>query len=192
MFMGPLEASCPWSTEGIEGVHRFLMRAWRLYADRPAADGDGLARLRHRTIRSVTRHLESMEFNTAISDLMVYVNELTRSEVVCRPDLEALALLMAPYAPHFAEEVWQRRGHGSSVHRASWPVHDESLAALETVKRGVQVNGKLRGEVETDADASQEDVWAAAEALPNVNRYLEGKRVTRVRIVPRLVIFKAG
>jgi leucyl-tRNA synthetase len=190
MFMGPLEASCPWSTEGIEGVHRFLMRAWRLYADREPGEGEGLVRVRHSTIRSVTRHLESLEFNTAISDLMVYVNELTKLPSPAARDLEALALLMAPYAPHFAEEVWERLGHARSIHLESWPAHDEALAASETLKRGVQINGKLRGEIETAVDASEERIWSAAEALPNVRRYLEGRDVTRVRIVPRLVIFK--
>jgi leucyl-tRNA synthetase len=190
MFMGPLEASCPWSTEGIEGVHRFLMRSWRLFADRPAGDGEGLVRLRHRTVRSVTRHLEALEFNTAISDLMVYVNELTKQGEAAAADLEALSLLLAPYAPHFSEEAWEKMGRTQSVHLASWPSYDDELAAAEQVSRGVQINGKLRGEITTEADASEDDVWQAAEALSNVARYLEGRKVTRVRIVPRLVIFK--
>ncbi|MBW2262382.1 MAG: leucine--tRNA ligase [Deltaproteobacteria bacterium] len=190
MFMGPLEASCPWSTEGIEGVHRFIMRSWRLYADRPSNDEEGLTRLRHRTVRSITRHLEALEFNTAISDLMVYVNELTRLDEVSTTDLETLALLMAPYAPHLSEEAWERMGRTQSVHLASWPSFDEKLAAAETVSRGVQINGKLRGEITSGAGAAEDEIWQAAEALSNVARYLVGREVTRVRIVPRLVIFK--
>jgi leucyl-tRNA synthetase len=192
MFMGPLEASCPWSTEGIEGVHRFLMRAWRLYADRPVDGSGGLVRLRHRTVMSVTRHLEALEFNTALSDLMVYVNELTPLEGASRADLETLALLVAPWAPHLAEEAWERLGHATSVHLASWPAYDEELAAELTVSRGVQVDGRLRGEIRTAADAPEDEIWAAAESVPNVARHLEGRRVVRVRIVPRLVIFKTG
>jgi leucyl-tRNA synthetase len=195
MFMGPLEASCPWSTEGIEGVHRFLLRAWRLCTDRPITDEpapEPVLRLRHRTVKSVTGRLESMEFNTALSDMMVYVNELTRLQAVPREDLETLARLMAPYAPHMTEEVWERLGHDTSIHLARWPGFEEDLAMSQTINRGVQVNGKLRGEIETAADAPDDEVWAAAEAVPNVQKHLEGKNVQRIRIVPRLVIFKAG
>jgi len=186
MFMGPFEVSCPWNTRDIEGVNRFLHRAWRLFGeDRrgAAADEDALCRLRHKTIKKVTSDLDAMAFNTAIAQLMTYVNELTRRERSHPEDLRALALLLSPYAPHFAEEVWQQLGEKQSICLQSWPAFDEALTADELVTLVVQVNGKKRGTCQVPAGIDEAAALSAArEAAAS---WIEGKPLIKQIFVAR-------
>ena len=186
MFMGPFEASCPWNTRDIEGVNRFLNRAWRLFDPDRRADGEAPAKLvkvRHRTIKAVTDDLETMGFNTALARMMEYVNELTRAEGVVAADLETLALLVSPFAPHFAEEVWHMLGHQQSVFLQSWPTYDEAMLVQQTRVLVVQINGKKRGTAEVPADIQKDDALAKAKGL--VPQYLEGKQLLKQIFIPK-------
>lgn len=193
-FMGPLESDKPWQTSGMEGQYNWLRKAWRLFFDgeddAPRATegepGPQDTKLIHKTIKKVTRDIEILSLNTAISALHVAVRDLLASGCTSRKVLEPLAQLIHPFAPHFAEEAWARGlGHDGGISPAPWPVHDEALATDDTVTIGVQVNGKVRGEVHLDKDADQDTAVAAGRAAPGVGRYVEGKNVTKV-------IYKAG
>ncbi len=157
MFMGPLEAVKPWSMKGVEGVYRFLARAWRLIVDaeadeirldsrvQDAALSPEQARIVARTVAAVTDDLEALRFNTAISRLMEFTNFFTGQEVRPRSAMETFALLLAPMAPHLAEELWQILGHEKTLAYEPWPGYDPALLKDEEVEVPVQVNGKLRG-----------------------------------------------
>jgi len=193
MFMGPLEAMKPWNTKGVEGLARFLDRVWRLVVEEdgtlsPAVvDAEpelATARLMHQSVRKVTEDVEALKFNTAIAQMMVFVNELTRLERRPRVAVESLLLVLAPFAPHIAEELWRRLGHGESLARAPWPAYDPALCVEDTVTLAVQVNGKLRGTLELARGTARDDALAAAQADERVRRHLEGQVIRKVIHVP--------
>ena len=193
MFLGPLERDKPWNTKGIEGVRRFLERAWRLFVDdegqmqpqvqdvQPSEDS---LRILHKTIDAVTTMTEDLRFNTAISQMMVFVNELTNFEVRPRAVLEPFVLLLAPYAPHLAEEIWHRLGHEQSLTHAPCPVADPAYLVDDTITVAVQVNGKLRDQVEVAADIDQEGIREVVVAREKMQTWLEGKQVVKFIYVP--------
>jgi leucyl-tRNA synthetase len=192
MFMGPLETSKPWSSKSVEGVSRFLDRVWRLYVEedgRPSAAMSGEPpanaelRLLHRTIRKVTEDLEALAFNTAIAQMMVFVNELTPLERRPRAVLEPFVLLLAPFAPHLAEELWQRLGHRESLARDPWPAWDPALTIEDHVTIAIQVNGKLRATLELPRDAEQPAAQSAALADERVRRHVDGAELRKVIFV---------
>ncbi|MBB85095.1 MAG: leucine--tRNA ligase [Deltaproteobacteria bacterium] len=199
MFIGPLEKSAPWSTEGIQGIYRFLQRAYRLFhegedeEERFVAPADGAGtddqrRLTAETVSGVTEDLENMRFNTAISKLMIFARDITKDGAVPRESAETFVLLLAPMAPHLAEELWSLLGHGESLAYEAWPVADESLLVADTVSLVVQHNGKKRGEIEVAADADDAAIEAAALAVENVQKSLGGRDPKKVIVVPgRLV-----
>ena len=198
MFMGPLEQVKPWNTRSVDGVHRFLARAYRLLLDRDTgalrdAVSDAEAtpdqlRVLHATIRKVTDDVEALRFNTAIAAMMEFVNAATKWDVVPRSAAEPFVLLLAPFAPHLAEELWAALGHDDSLAYAPWPEAEDRYLVQDTVRIAVQVNGKLRGTVEVAADAGRDAVLAAARAEPNVARTLDGATVRKEIVVPgRLV-----
>ncbi|MCP9440713.1 MAG: leucine--tRNA ligase [Nitrospira sp.] len=195
MFMGPLEAMKPWSTRGVEGVTRFLERVWRLMIDEegrlsaavvPSAPTVDQQRLLHRTIKKVTDDIEALRFNTAISQMMVFTNELTKAEQRPRVLLETFVRLLAPFAPHLAEELWERLGHPPSVSQQSWPSFDPALTVAEQVTIPVQVNGRLRGKVEVDRVAPRELVERLARE--EVAGWIQGKEVKKVVYVEKKLI----
>jgi len=204
MFMGPLEATKPWSMSGVEGVSRFLGRAWRMIVDERAdevtlhpmiadtePDGEQL-RVLHHTIKRVTDDIVKLSFNTAISRLMEFTNALGQSDPRPRSLMEPFVLLLSPFAPHLAEELWCLLGHEQSLAYEPWPECDESLLVTSTIEVPVQVNGKLRGKVTVATDADQETLEQAAAADEGVARFLEGKNVVKTIVVPgRLVNFVA-
>ena len=192
MFMGPLVVSKPWATAGLIGVSRFLEKVWALSARGLVdadPDRDSLKAL-HRAIKKVSGDTDSLNFNTAISAMMIYVNELGRLETLQRPLWEPLILLLAPYAPHLAEELWERTGHANSLAREAWPTWDESLCADETKEIVVQVNGKIRERFTARAGSAETELESRARAMPRVAEWIEGKRVAKVIVVKdRLVNF---
>ena len=199
MFIGPLEKAAPWSTEGIQGVYRFLQRTWRLLVDEesvgeplrelvPGAGTPEQARLVATAVAGVTGDIESLSFNTAISKLMVLVRDVAKEQPLPREAAETLLMLLSPFAPHLAEELWQRLGHERSIAFEPWPVADPRLLVAETITLAVQVNGKRRDEIEVPTGASEDEVRSAALAAPNVVRHLEGRTPKKVIVVPgRLV-----
>ena len=202
MFMGPLEATKPWSMSGVEGVSRFLGRVWRMIADDRADDvtlnqaiadaepDEDQQRMLHRTIKAVTEDIEKLSFNTAISRLMEFTNALGQADPRPRSLMGPFVLLLSPFAPHLAEELWNLLGHDESLAYEPWPECDESLLVTSTVEIPVQVNGKLRGKVVVATDAEQEAIQEAAAADETVARFLEEKTVVKTVVVPgRLVNF---
>jgi len=204
MFMGPLDKGAPWSTESIPGVYRFLQRTYRLVAGEDEAGsgaasdlapGDGTdeqARLTAKTVQGVTDDIEAMAFNTAISKLMVFTRDIARNAPLPRNAAERFVLLLAPFAPHLAEELWQRLGHDESLAREPWPVADPSLLVEDAVTLAVQVNGKRRGEIRVPADADEAAIRAAALAEPNVERHLAGREPKKVILVPGRLVNVVG
>ena len=202
MFMGPLEQSKPWQMAGVEGVSRFLARVWRTIADEDAetpslntavqdADPTGEQdRLIHKTIKAVTEDADRLSFNTAISRMMEFTNAFSSMETRPKSVCERFTLLLAPFAPHLAEELWELLGHRESLAYEPWPSYDESKIAETTVEVPVQINGKVRGRVRVPAGADRDAMTAAAKADGAVAGYLDGKTVVKAIAVPgRLVNF---
>jgi leucyl-tRNA synthetase len=199
MFLGPLDKDAPWSTEGIQGVYRFLQRSWRLLVDedaadeplRPLAEGHGSgeqARLTAATIQGVGDDVEALHFNTAIAKLMVFVRDIAREAPLPREGALAFVRLLAPFAPHLAEELWRRLGHDETIARAPWPEADPARLRADTIRLAVQVNGKRRDEVEVPSDADREAIERAVLASERVRRHLGGRAPRKVIVVPgRLV-----
>jgi leucyl-tRNA synthetase len=185
MFMGPLEVSKPWMTAGLTGVKRFLERVWGI-SDRVADAGDGntdakaLTRLLHKTVKKVTCDTASLGFNTAISSMMVYSAELAKLAVVPETLWEPFVVMLASYAPHLGEELWERLGHADSVSRARWPDFDEALSADEEITVVAQVNGKVRDKFTAAAGTPAALNERTALALPGLQKWLEGKTVVKV------------
>jgi leucyl-tRNA synthetase len=193
MFLGPLEASKPWSTRGMEGQTRFLDRVWRLYIEEDGSLSPLLvdatptleeSRLLHRTIRKITEDLDALKFNTAIAQLMVFVNEVMKLDRRPRALLEPFVLLISPLAPHLGEELWSRLGHKQSLAYHPWPVYDEALTIDETVTVAVQVNGKLRATLELARGTDQSAAQQAALADERVHKHVDGAQVRKVIYVP--------
>jgi leucyl-tRNA synthetase len=201
MFLGPLDKEAPWSTEGILGVHRFLQRVWRLVVEEdddgagerlralpPDSGPDSQRRLLAETIQGVSDDFEALRFNTAIAKLMIFVRDGAKEAPLTRASIETLLRLLAPLAPHLAEELWERLGHAESIAYAPWPAADPALLQAATVTLAVQVNGKRRDEIQVPAGADEAAVREAALASENVRRHLEGKSPRKVIVVPgRLV-----
>jgi leucyl-tRNA synthetase len=201
MFMAPFEQDVSWSSEGINGAQRFLNRVWNLYAETyfesaEAADNDEeLGRLLHKTIRRVTERIESFRFNTMVSTLMEFSNHLLDLKragnwrsAAYHAALDALLLLLAPAAPHIADELWQLTGHSGSVHQQPWPTWDSDLARDEIREIPVQVDGKVRQVMEIPIDASQAEAEEKAFALAGVQQHIAGREVARSFYVPGKIL----
>lgn len=192
LFLGPMERDKPWQEEGIDGIRRFLDRVWRACMDengKCAVDdsepSEDLNRLLHKTIKKVGEDIETLNFNTAISAMMILLNEVYRSAPRPRKVLEPLVQLLSPFAPHICEEIWSAMGHTGFVALAPWPQFDSGLTVDSVVTIGVQVNGKSRGTIEIAKDAPEADAVAAALAVESVKNALGGKPIDKV-------IYKAG
>jgi len=204
MFMGPLEKGAPWSDESIPGLHRFLARAYRLVtreagdaetAAAQLADGEGTdaqARLLAATIAGVTEDVEALRFNTAISKLMVFARDVENEAPLPRAAADAFVRLLAPFAPHLAEELWEALGASASVALAAWPEADPARLVRKTLVLVVQVNGKRRDEVAVAADADEAAICAAALGCENVRRHLGGREPKKVIVVPGRLVNVVG
>ncbi|MEF2964776.1 leucine--tRNA ligase [Paenibacillus sp. M1] len=193
MFMGPLEATKPWSTNGVEGAHRFLSRIWRLFV---AEDGslnakivdqngsDEFKRTWHKTIKKVTEDFEALRFNTAISQLMIFINDAYKADIVPKAAAENFVQLLSPLAPHLAEELWERLGHTDTITYEPWPVYDEAWTVDAEVEIVVQVNGKIVDRTKISKDLDQAAMQEHSLSLPNVKQAVEGKTIRKVIAVP--------
>lgn len=190
MFLGPYEEGGDFRDEGISGIRRFLEGVWRLVRDLApgARASDALRRAQHKAIQKVTEDLEHLRYNTAIAALMTLLNDVRKLGPADREVAEALVLMVAPFAPHIAEELWEALGHAPSVFDASWPPFDSTLILKDTIELAVQVNGKVRGRIVIARDATKQDAIEAALAEQSVIAALEGRQVQREVVVPgRLV-----
>ena len=194
MFMGPIEAEKPWASDGINGVNRFLKRTWNVFETdgKIAETGDeALTKLMHKTIKGITADMEALSYNTAIAKLMEFLNAVYKSDKpVAKADMESFVLMLAPQAPHIAEELWERLGHTDSLTYAPWPTYDEAMTQDNEMEIVVQVLGKKRANIMVATNATKEDVLAAAKANENVATHLNGKEIVKEIYVPnRLVNF---
>jgi leucyl-tRNA synthetase len=200
LFMGPLEVQKPWQMKDVEGVNRFLQRVWRLVVDErtgergarlgdePATTAPELLRSLHKTIRKVTADTEALQMNTAIAQMMIFVNDATATPLVPVGIVTTFLRLLAPFAPHLCEELWLRLGEADLIAHAPWPAHDPELARDELLTIVVQVNGKRRGELQVAPETPEEEIRRLALASDSAQRYLEGKEPRKVIVVPgRLV-----
>lgn len=200
LFMGPIELDSAWDPRGIAGIYRFLNRVWTLsqefiQAEKTSTESDEMVeKLMHKTIKKVSQDLNRQNFNTAISSLMEFVNELYKhkidgfSDEVWRDALGALVRLLAPIAPHLSSEIWQQLGETSSIEAAGWPSWDEKLIVSDEMTIIIQVNGKLRGKLEINKDMPEDEIKSLALVEPNVQKFLENKQPTKViYIAGRLV-----
>jgi leucyl-tRNA synthetase len=200
MFMGPLAATKPWNMKGVEGVYRFLSRVWRLIVDDAAAAmtlspavqnvgaDTGTLRALHRTIQKVTEDTDGMRFNTAISAMMTFTNHMTQLEVRPKQVLDTFVLLLAPYAPHIAEELWAALGHTHTLAYERWPSYDPALTAADEIEIPVQVNGKVRAKLMVAADIDDKALEVAALADAKVQEHVGGKTVKMVKVVPKRLV----
>lgn len=194
MFLGPLEQSKPWDTNGIDGVHRFLRKLWGLYysaeglrvIDAPASK-DELKSL-HKLIRKVTQDVEQFSFNTSVAAFMICINELQGLKTASREILQPLLILLAPFAPHIAEELWHALGEETTIVAATWPEYNEQLLVEDSVKYPVSFNGKTRFTMEFAREASQDAIREAVLSAEEAQKWLEGKTPKKVIIVPGRII----
>jgi leucyl-tRNA synthetase len=192
MFMGPLEASKPWSTEGINGSKRWLDRVWRLMIDdnnhlrdRVTMINDGqLDKIYNQTVKTVSEDLEAMRFNVAISQLMVFVNEAYKVDSLPLIYMEGFVKLISPIVPHIAEELWSLMGHDDTIAYAKWPTYDAKQLVEDVVEMVVQVNGKVRAHLKVAKDAAKDDIEAQALADETVKTHTDGKTIRKVIVVP--------
>jgi len=190
MFMGPLEQVKPWQTAGIQGVRRFLDRVWRVCQSPtvPGSGDDATRRLLHKTIKKVGDDIEALRFNTAVSALMILTNHLAALGSIPLDAKRDLILLLSPFAPHIAEELWSRAGYQPSVGDQTWPSYDPDLVRDETVEIGVQINGKVRGRITVARDASEQEALALATSDANVAAHLSGKEIRKVIYKPAAIL----
>ena len=190
MFLGPIEQSKPWDTAGIDGSFRFLKKFWNLY-QQPANDAEPSAdnlKTLHKLIKKVTADIEQFSYNTSIAAFMVAVNELTQQHCTSVAVLEPLVVLIAPFAPHIAEELWHQLGHDTTVCDAQWPVCNEQYLVESTVKYPVQIGGKMRFTIDIPADADAAAVQALVLAHPDAQKWIAGKPVRKFIFVPKKIV----
>jgi leucyl-tRNA synthetase len=190
MFMGPLEVSKPWATAGLVGVSRFLERLWAI-GEKPVSDAAPTAeqlKLLHKTIKKVGDDTDSLNFNTAISAMMVLSTEIAKCEQVPRALWEPMVKMVGPYAPHLGEELWQKLGKKESLSKAPWPVYEASLAADDEVTVVVQVNGKLRDKFTAPVGTGKEELQKRAFELPKTKEWTDGKEIVKVIVVPEKLV----
>lgn len=187
MFLGPIDVSKPWDTQGIEGVHRFIKKLWRLYFDEADTwnvsdeePNETELRIIHKTIRKIGEDIERFSFNTAISQFMICVNDLQAAKCNKRTVLEALAVIIAPFAPHLAEELWHRFGHESSILQAPFPIWEDRYVVENSKLYPVAINGKTRTELEFPLDISESDLKSAVLKDETVIKWMEGKEAKKV------------
>jgi leucyl-tRNA synthetase len=195
MFLGPLEQSKPWDTNGIDGVHKFLRKLWRLFYP----DGGELAysgdtpetaelKVIHKTIKKIQDDIERFSFNTAVSTFMICVNELGDLKCHKAAILEPLLVIIAPFAPHLAEELWNSTGHNGSISNAKWPVYDQKYLAEDTIEYPVSFNGKMRFKLELPSDMSTADIESAVMSSELTAKYLQGGQPKKIVVVPKRII----
>lgn len=193
MFMGPLEASIAWSTNGLDGSRRFLDRIWRLFVEETGElsqgiqdieEGSSLEKVYHQTVKKVTEDYEGLRFNTAISQMMVFINEAYKADVLPKTFAEGFVKMLSPIAPHMSEELWSKLGHGESIAYEAWPAYDEAKMIDDEVEIVIQINGKVKAKLMVPADAKKDLLEQIAMGDEKVKEQIDGKTVRKVIAVP--------
>ena len=190
MFMGPLEVSMPWQTTGLIGVHRFLNRVWNI-AKRPLKDGkpdNKLVKELHKTIKKVDMDTRSLNFNTAISQMMIFINLIYRESHCWRAIWEPFVLIFSPYAPHLGEEMWEMLGHKKSLAYSTYPAYNPNLTQEEEYEIVIQINGKLRARITVPAGTCEEELIRRASAEPQVSTRLYGKSILKTIVIINKIV----
>ncbi len=191
MFMGPLDADKPWNDDAVVGAKKFIDRVFRLYTeDNKVSDEENknLEKVYHQTVKKVTNDYETLCINTAISQMMIFINAVQKESVFPREYAEGFVKLLNPLCPHITEEIWERLGHNNTIAYEPWPTYDEEKTIDDTITIGVQVNGKLRGTIDIAKDASKEEVEELAKANENVKKFTEGLEIVKVIVVPNKIV----
>ena len=198
MFLGPLEQAKPWNTAGITGVHSFLKKFWKLFhsreefavsEDKPTASA---MRTLHKTIKKVSEDIEQFSFNTAVSSFMICVNELAAEKCNQREVLEPLTVLLSPYAPHIAEELWQRLGHQESISTVPFPVYQDRYLVEKTKEYPISFNGKTRFTLELPLDMAKEEIEKVVLEHERTRQHLDGRKPKKVIVVPGRIVNIVG
>ena len=196
MFMGPLDAAIAWSENGLDGSRRFLDRVWRLFINEDGSlsnkivenNDNSLDKVYNQTVKKVTEDFDTLNFNTAISQLMVFINDCYKANHIYKPYVEGFVKMLAPIAPHISEELWQRLGNQETITYQPWPTYNESLLVDDEIEIVVQVNGKVRAKINIPKDLSKEDMQELALQNENVKLSIEGKEIKKVIAVPQKLV----
>ncbi|MBR1718677.1 MAG: leucine--tRNA ligase [Bacilli bacterium] len=191
MFMGPLEADKPWSTQGVEGAHRFIERVWRLYNEenKATSENKNLDKIYHQTVKKVTEDYESLNFNTAISQMMIFINAVYKEDSFPIEYMEGFIKLLNPICPHMTEEIWNTvLNHDGTLAYEEWPKYDDAKIVDEKFSIAVQVNGKLRGTIEVNNETTKEEMETMALSLDNVKNFTDGHEIVKVIVVPKKIV----
>ena len=191
MFMGPLEADKPWSNQGLDGAKKFLDRVYRIFEDNKVVEEDtpNLEKIYHQTVKKVSNDYESMNFNTAISQMMIFVNAVYKEDKITKEYASGFVKLLNPIAPHITEEIWHTfLGHTDTIANETWPSYDETKITEDTYTMVVQVNGKLRGKIDVSSETSKEEMERLAKSIPNVISFIDGKEIVKVITVPKKLV----
>ena len=190
MFMGPLEASKPWSQQGVEGAQKFLDRIYRLFESGKIKDEENknLEKIYHQTVKKVTLDFESLGFNTAISQMMIFINAVYKEDVFPKEYAEGFVKMLNPVAPHLGEELWNMLGHDNTIAYEAWPTYDEAMLGEDEKEIAVQVNGKVRATIKTSIDESEDSIKTKALEEENVLRHIEGKEVVKVIVIKGKIV----
>ena len=192
MFMGPLEADKPWNDSAVEGTKKFLDRIWRLFVEdnKITETNDGkLDKIYNQTVKKVTEDYETLNFNTAISQMMIFVNAIYKEESFYIEYAKGLIKLLNPIVPHITEEIWSEVfNEKDTIANATWPTYDESKIVDDTFELVVQVNGKVRGKIEIDSDTTEEEMKEKSLEIPNVKTFTEGKEIVKIIVIPKKIV----
>jgi leucyl-tRNA synthetase len=191
MFIGPFDQSAAWDTKGIVGIDRFIKKVWRLVTEsdiNDIKDDNNQLFIIHSTIKFVTEQIDTLDLNTAISKIMIFVKELSKYETISKNTIEVLVKLLAPLAPHISEELWQFLGHSDTIAYQSWPKYDGKYLKREMIVIPIQINGKVRDKIEIDIDPNKEDVLSIAKERKNIIKYLKDSEIIIEIYVPNRII----
>ena len=190
MFMGPIEADKPWSMEGVVGSRRFIERVYRLFTENEFTDSNNanLEKVYHQTVKKVTEDYENLSFNTAISQMMIFINACYKESNLPKEYMEGFIKLFNPICPHITEELWEKLGHNETISNASWPTYDIEKTKDDSFEMVVQVNGKVRGKINVSMNTSKEEMEKLALEIPNVQNFTEGKEIVKTIVVPKKLV----
>ena len=191
MFMGPLEASKPWSDQGAEGARKFLDRVYRAIVELGYVTDEEVSNLDtpyNKMVKNITEDYDNLSFNTAISEMMIFMNAVYKEEKLPKKYAEGFVKVLNPVAPHITEEMWEKLGHDNTIAYEKWPTYDESKLVEDTFEMVVQVNGKVRGKLEVTEEMSEEEIKSKAKEIENVKRFIEGQTIVKEIVIPKKLV----